>query len=78
MENYRDLFSLEGKTALITGGTGGLGSAIALAFLQQGANVAAAAIRKRRPAWLTMRPRQEEISSPYAAISRNSQTLTIC
>lgn len=40
MENYRDLFSLEGKTALITGGTGGLGSAIALAFLQQGANVA--------------------------------------
>ena len=40
MENYRDLFSLEGKTALVTGGTGGLGSAIALAFLQQGANVA--------------------------------------
>ena len=40
MENYRDLFSLEGKTALVKGGTGGLGSAIALAFLQQGANVA--------------------------------------
>lgn len=40
MENYQDLFSLKGKTALITGGTGGLGSAIALAFLQQGADVA--------------------------------------
>lgn len=40
MENYRRLFSLEGKTALITGGTGGLGSAIAMAFLQQGAQVA--------------------------------------
>ena len=30
MENYQNLFSLNGKTALITGGTGGLGSAIAL------------------------------------------------
>lgn len=39
MENYGNLFSLSGKTALITGGTGGLGSAIAMAFLQQGANV---------------------------------------
>ena len=40
MENYQNLFSLDNKTALITGGTGGLGSAIALGFLQQGADVA--------------------------------------
>lgn len=40
MENYQELFSLKGKTALVAGGTGGLGSAIALAFLQQGADVA--------------------------------------
>ena len=40
MENYGTLFSLEGKTALVTGGTSGLGSAIAMAFLQQGAKVA--------------------------------------
>lgn len=39
MENYKRLFSLEGKTALITGGTSGLGHAIAGAFLQSGANV---------------------------------------
>ena len=79
MENYRDLFSLEGKTALVTGGTGGLGSAIALAFLQQGANVAVCGGHpERRPDWLTMRPRQAGSSSPSAAISRNSQTLTIC
>lgn len=32
MENYQNLFSLDNKTALIAGGTGGLGSAIALGF----------------------------------------------
>lgn len=40
MTDYQKLFSLEGRHALITGGTGGLGSAIALAFLQNGADVA--------------------------------------
>lgn len=40
MENYQQLFSLEGRRALIPGGTGGLGSAIARAFLQSGADVA--------------------------------------
>lgn len=40
MENYQSLFSLVGKTALITGGTSGLGRAIAQAFLQYGADVA--------------------------------------
>jgi len=39
MTDYEKLFSLEGKRALITGGTGGLGSAIAAAFLQKGADV---------------------------------------
>jgi gluconate 5-dehydrogenase len=33
-------FSLTGKKALIAGGTGGLGSSIAKAFLQSGADVA--------------------------------------
>lgn len=36
----RQLFSLEGKTALVTGGNGGLGRAIALGFRASGAQVA--------------------------------------
>ena len=40
MTDYQKLFSLAGKRALITGGTGGLGSQIAAAFLQNGADVA--------------------------------------
>lgn len=35
----RDLFSLEGKTAIVTGGSRGLGREMALAFAEHGANV---------------------------------------
>ena len=44
--SYEQLFSLKGKKALITGGTSGLGRAIAAAFLAQGAKVA---VCSRRP-----------------------------
>ncbi len=43
MENYRDMFSLKGKTALVVGGAGGLGMPIAEAYLQNGANLIVAA-----------------------------------
>jgi NAD(P)-dependent dehydrogenase (short-subunit alcohol dehydrogenase family) len=34
-----DLFSLEGQTAIITGGSRGLGREMALAFADRGANI---------------------------------------
>ena len=37
---YNELFSLKGKYALITGGTGGLGGEISRAFIEAGARVA--------------------------------------
>jgi 3-oxoacyl-[acyl-carrier protein] reductase len=40
------MFDLTGKTALITGATGGIGGAIARAFHQQGANVALSGTRR--------------------------------
>ena len=40
MENILSRFSLEGKVALVTGGTYGIGMAIATALAQAGARVA--------------------------------------
>ena len=36
---FEDLFSLKGKTAILTGATGGLGSSIALALASAGASI---------------------------------------
>lgn len=52
MQNYQNLFALAGKTALVTGGTSGLGAAIALALLQNGADVAVCGTRPEKAAFL--------------------------
>lgn len=42
MDDYKNIFRLDGKNALVVGGSGGLGTAIAEGFLQSGANVVVA------------------------------------
>lgn len=42
MDDYRNMFTLEGKTALIVGGAGGLGRPIGEAMLQNGADLVVA------------------------------------
>jgi NAD(P)-dependent dehydrogenase (short-subunit alcohol dehydrogenase family) len=43
-----DLFSLEGKTAVVTGGTSGIGRALSLGLAEAGANVIATARRQQQ------------------------------
>jgi 2-deoxy-D-gluconate 3-dehydrogenase len=46
----KDLFSLEGKVAIVTGGNGGIGEAIARALASKGADIAVAARNRAKTA----------------------------
>lgn len=46
--NFESLFSLQGKTALVTGGSRGLGLHMATAFLRSGASLVIITARKRQ------------------------------
>ena len=57
--NYMDMFSLKGKTALVTGANTGLGQGICLAYAQAGANVVGVARR-------SCQETAEKIAAEYA------------
>lgn len=50
LQNFDSLFSLAGKTALVTGGSRGLGLHMATAFLRAGASLVIITARKREGA----------------------------
>ncbi len=62
-----ELFSLEGKVAVVTGGTSGIGRALSLGLAQAGADVVATA-RRTQPV--------EETAAAIEALGR--QTLRVC
>ena len=45
--NVKDMFSLEGHTALVTGGTRGIGQAVAIGLAEAGADVLLVQVRFR-------------------------------
>ena len=52
MDDYKNIFSMSGNVALVTGGTSGLGAAIAEALLQSGVDVAVCGGHPEKAAFL--------------------------
>ena len=57
---FKDLFSLQGRTALVSGGSRGIGKMIAAGFLAQGAARVYITARKAAPCEATAKELQSE------------------
>ena len=63
------MFSLEGRTALLTGGAGGLGRAMAAAFAEQGASVAVTDLRPEAAAEVADGLAEQYPAQAFAGVS---------
>ena len=63
------MFSLKGRSALLTGGAGGLGRAIAAAFAEQGASVAVSDLRPAAAVGLARELAERHPSQAFAGVS---------
>ncbi len=65
---YKDLFNLEGKAAVVTGASGGIGQAIALALAAHGADILAAGRNREKT---------KETADRVAALGRRAVTFPL-
>ena len=63
------MFSLEGRTALLTGGAGGLGRAMAAAFAEQGASVAVSDLRPEAATGIARELAERHPAPAFAGVS---------
>ena len=63
------MFSLEGRTALLTGGAGGLGRAMAAAFAEQGASVAVSDLRPEAATGIARELAERHPAQAFAGVS---------
>src|SRR5689334_16180779 len=75
---FKDLFSLKGRVALVTGGSRGIGKMIAAGFLSHGAAKVYITARKAGPCEATARELTAEFGGECIALPIDISTLAGC
>src|SRR4051794_24527690 len=73
---FKDLFSLQGRVALVTGGSRGIGRMIAAGFLAQGASKVYITARKAGPCEATAKQLSAEYDGECIALPIDISTMT--